>query len=133
MAEGKQFVCSHCRYAIEARDEGNPYFLSDNGRPQLFYHPVGGQLLEDYIQNSEGRFLTGKERKDFLIKRTGNMTNILCLDCGSKFKRDLEEQDAVCPRRKCKSKKVVATWKLEGKTCPSCKTGRFKGELMDGS
>jgi len=86
MAEGKEFVCSHCRYLIEAS-----------------------------------------------VQRTGNMADLLCLDCGSKFKRDLKNQEAVCPRHKCKSKNVVDIGALEGKICPSCKTGRFKGEMLDGS
>ena len=128
MAEGKEFVCSHCRYAIEARDDGNPYFLSDNGKLHFLSHNDGAKRLEEYIQQSEGRFLTGQSREDFLAKRVGIMSDLLCLDCGSKFRRDLKKQEAVCRRLKCKSKNVVDVCELEGKTCPSCKTGSFKGE-----
>ena len=132
MAEGKQFVCSHCRYAIEARDDGNHYFLSDAGKPQFLDHPGQDKRLEEHIQQSEGRNLTGKAREDFLARRVGNMSDLLCLDCGSKFRRDLDKQEAVCPRKKCQSKNVTNVWQLEGKTCPSCKTGRFKGERLGG-
>ena len=130
MATGLTFVCSHCRYAIEACDNGNPYFLSDDGKLHFLSHNDGEERLEEYIQQSEGRFLKGQTRKDFLAKRIGIMSDLLCLDCGSKFRRDLKEQEAVCPRLKCKSKNVVAVCQLEGQTCPSCKTGRFKGEML---
>ena len=84
MAEKKYFVCSHCRYAIEAHYDGN-------------------------------------------------VNNMLCLACGSRFKRALDKQAAVCPRWRCKSNNVIDFSQLEGKTCPSCKTGTFQKELMDGS
>lgn len=89
------------------------------------------ERLEEYIQQSEGRYLTGKEREDFLAGRRGNMSDLLCLDCGNGFKRDLEKQRAVCPKRNCKSKNVISLGELEGKLCPRCKTGAFEaGGLM---
>ena len=126
MAEEKTFVCSHCRYLLAASDQGHPYFLSDAGKPQFFSHPGSAEQLEEFVQQSAGKTLTGKAREDFLAQRSGKMSDLLCLDCGSKFKKDLDRQEAVCPGRKCHSKNVAAVWQLEGKTCPSCKTGHFK-------
>ncbi|MCX7008730.1 MAG: hypothetical protein NTY53_16025 [Kiritimatiellaeota bacterium] len=126
MAEIKRFICSHCRYLLEASDEGHPYFLSDEGKPQFFSQSSREKQLEEFLQQSAGRPLTGTAREDFLAQRTGKMSDLLCLDCGSKFKRDLGRQEAICPGRKCHSKNVAAVWQLEGKTCPSCTAGRFK-------
>ena len=131
MAEAKRFVCSHCRYLLEATDQGNAYFLSDVGKPLFFTLPRREEQLEAFVQQSAGRGLTGQARDAFLTQRTGLMSDMLCLDCGSRFKRDLARQEGVCPRRKCLSTNVVAFWQLAGKTCPSCKTGAFKLKRMD--
>jgi len=126
MAEVKKFVCSHCRYLLEASDTGYPYFLSDAGKPQFLNPSAPAGELEALIQQSAGKALTGPAHEAFLLERTGKMSEILCLACGGKFKRDLGRQEAECPGRKCHSKNVAAVWHLEGKTCPSCKTGHFK-------
>jgi hypothetical protein len=128
VTKGKSFVCSHCRYLLEASDQGHRYFLSDAGKPQFLGQSGGTEQREELIRQSAGRDLAGKAREAFLAQRMGRMSDLLCLDCGSTFKRDLDRQEAVCPRFKCKSKNVVATWRLAGKTCPSCKTGCFKEE-----
>lgn len=126
MAEGRKLICSHCGYALEAWSDGNPFFLSDAGEPQFFYHPNESQL-EEYIQQSEGRYLTGEARQDFMVKRVGNMNDLLCLDCGNTFRLDADRQPTVCPQERCKSKNGVDVWLLSGKTCPRCKTGTFRG------
>jgi len=126
MALGSTFVCTHCKLSIMAWDEGNPYFLSDAGKKQFFYHPSGEYQLQEYIQQSEGRNLEGIELEKFLKKRTGNMSNMICLDCGREFRRDLNRQKALCPSRKCKSKNISHIWELNGKQCPRCKQGVFK-------
>lgn len=186
MAMGVTFVCANCKFAVEAWDDGNPYFLSYKGRPQFFYHPDGEGMLESYkikymcdalgaivdqvhdemftemlrhvIQRAGGHSgldrdhlswlkedlsrlcdmvrsrlasvpaLAGVTVPDYerLSERTGNMSDVLCLDCGRKFKRDLEKQKAVCPVRTCKSAKIVDVCDLNGKTCPKCKQGIFQ-------
>lgn len=116
---------------IESWSDGNPYFMSDDGKPQFFHHPQE-YLLDEYVTQSEGRTLSGKEREKFIASRVGNMSDMLCLDCGAKFQLDLERKEAVCPRKKCHSKNISDTWKLAGKKCPSCKVGRFKSEGLCG-
>jgi hypothetical protein len=125
MASGYTFECTHCKYSFMAWDDGNPYFRSDKGRPQFFYHPDEGRLFE-YVSQSVGRDLTGEALNEFLKKRTGNMTDMLCLDCGRRFKRDLRRQKPVCPSRKCKSANISDLCELEDKICPKCKQGVFK-------
>ena len=132
MVNSKTFVCTHCRYLIEAESDGHSYFLADDGQLHFRSPATGGGWLEDFIEQSEGRDLTGKARKDFLAQRVGIMSDLLCLDCGSKFRRDLKKQKAVCPRQKCLSQNVVTTWTLAGKKCPSCKTGTFKQDEKSG-
>ena len=126
MAEVKKFVCSHCRYLLEVSDQGHPYFLSDAGKPQFFSQPAREGQLEEFLQQSAGKVLTGPARTAFLAERMGKLSEMLCIACGGKFKRDLDRQEATCPGRKCHSPNVSAVWQLEGKTCPSCKTGHFK-------
>jgi hypothetical protein len=126
MAAVKKFVCSHCRYLLEASDEGHAYFLSDEGKPQFFSSSARAEELETFLQHSAGKDLKDQERTAFLAQRTGTMRDMLCIDCGGKFRRDVDRQEIVCPGRKCHSKNVYAVWYLEGQTCPSCKTGHFK-------
>jgi hypothetical protein len=65
---------------------------------------------------------------DKMGKRVGNMSDVLCLDCGRKFKRDLERDKAVCSSRKCRSTKIVDLCELDGKPCPKCRQGVFKAD-----
>jgi hypothetical protein len=179
MASCNTFACSHCRYSIEAWDDGNPYFISFNGRKQTFYHPCEQQRLESYkmqymhdalhaiasqLQDEQlaemlkfefetlGKHRTAtiqdlsyliqafRERVaslptslnitmpdyDGLNERIGNIANMLCLDCGREFKRDLEREKAVCSSRKCKSANIVDVCELDEKPCPKCRQGVFK-------
>lgn len=126
MAEGFTYVCTHCKFSLVAWDDGNPYFLSDNGKPQFFYHPSGESQLQEYIEQSEGRYLTGSDLEGFLADRTGNMSDMLCLDCGMEFRVDLDRKEAICNSKTCESANVVSFMKLEGKQCPKCKEGVFR-------
>ena len=126
MAEGFTYVCTHCKHSIDAWDDGNSYFMSDSGKPQFFYHPSGEYQLQEYIQQSSGKDLKGAELDSFLESRTGNMSDMLCLDCGRKFKIDLERKKVICNSRKCKSANVVSFTELEEKQCPKCKKGVFR-------
>ena len=64
-----------------------------------------------------------------LSERIGNMSEMVCLECGREFKRDLDRQKAVCPSRNCKSKNITYVYELEGRSCPKCKQGIFAGTL----
>ena len=127
MAELKRFVCSHCRYLIEALSQGEAYFISDAGKLLPLDPARREEQLAEFLQQSAGRDLIGAERDAFIAQRTGTLSPMLCVACGSTFKRDTHKPEAsLCPRRKCQSKNVFPTWQLEGKPCPSCKTGHFK-------
>jgi len=39
MAQGIRLVCENCSKAIEAWDDGNPYYLDRRGRKKYAYHP----------------------------------------------------------------------------------------------
>ena len=100
MAAGFRFVCSGCDHNIEAWDEGNPYYINENGKKQYAYHP-------DVLRN----------------RCIGNDSPHLCLSCGHEFMVDSEVPIAACP--KCKVGKIVDTMELSGKACPYCKRGVF--------
>ena len=100
MAMCVRFVCQQCRNAVEAWDEGDPYYFDLNGRKKYAYHP-----------SSERKFCTGIDSPH------------LCLDCGKEFKVDSEKPIAACPR--CKSAEIADTFHLNGRRCPKCHTGKF--------
>ncbi len=101
MAEGRRYVCVKCAHTIETWDEGNPYYMDDDGRKQYAYHP-DEDLLEQCI---------------------GNDSPHLCLSCGYEFIVDSEAPIAACPL--CEASKISNTWELEGRPCPYCKAGVF--------
>ncbi len=39
MALGLRFVCDPCGHAIDAWDEGNPYYFDENGTKRYAYQP----------------------------------------------------------------------------------------------
>jgi len=82
MAQQFIYTCSECGYSISAWGDGNPYFISDEGKRLFFYHP-SESLLKEYIAKSEGRDLTGDALNEFLRNRTGNMSDMICLDSAS--------------------------------------------------
>jgi predicted Zn-ribbon and HTH transcriptional regulator len=100
MAQGIRLVCEHCSKAIEAWDDGNPYYLDRRGRKKYAYHPD-----------------PKRERC------TGNDSPHLCLDCGEEFLADSNAPDEHCV--KCKSTNIMDTFSLAGHRCPVCKLGVF--------
>jgi len=101
MAECIRFTCSSCGFSIEAWDEGDPFYLDENGNKVYVYHPSPDRILA--IANDE---------------------SFLCLDCGKQVKIDSRREQKACP--KCKSTRVVDTYQLEGVECPKCRKGHFK-------
>jgi DNA-directed RNA polymerase subunit RPC12/RpoP len=100
MAQGFRFVCSDCKRAITAWDEGNPYYFDEHGKKRYAYHP--------------------DEERD---QCTGNDTDYLCLACGRQFRREQLSPKKGCT--KCRSPSIIDTWLLDGKPCPYCRKGRF--------
>ena len=102
MAQGFRFVCGGCAHTIEAWDEGNPYYIDDDGKKQYAYHP-------------------DHEKLDMCI---GNDCPHMCLKCGAEFVVDSRTPIKACP--KCAAREIADTCDLEGKRCPSCKSGVFE-------
>ena len=65
VAQGFRFVCGGCAHTIEAWDEGNPYYIDDDGKKQYAYHP--------------------SDKRDLCI---GNDSPHLCLSYGHEFMPD---------------------------------------------
>ncbi len=101
MAQALQFICDTCGKAVEAWDEGNPYYLNEAGKKRYAYHP-------------------DKDRE----RCTGNDWPHLCLSCGEEFMVDSESPIVGCPH--CSSALISDTYDLDGKQCPYCKRGSFK-------
>ena len=100
MAQGFQFVCDHCRVAVKAWDDGNPYYFDKRGRKRYAYHP--------------------DPQRDRCV---GVDLPHLCLSCGAKFMVDSRSPLKQCP--KCSSDSITDQYHLAGKDCPYCKTGMF--------
>ena len=100
VAQSFQFVCGGCAHTIEAWDEGNPYYIDDDGKKQYAYHP--------------------SDKRDLCI---GNDSPHLCLSCKKEFMADSEAPITACP--KCKSSEIVDKMELARKSCPYCKAGVF--------
>lgn len=100
MAMSIRLVCKSCGTAIEAWDEGNPYYLDEQGEKQYAYHP--SPLRDQCI---------------------GNDAPHLCLACGEQFMVDSQSPTSRCP--KCESDDIADTYLLDGRKCPCCKVGRF--------
>ena len=81
-------------------DDGNPYYIDEDGKKQYAYHPSP-------LRN----------------RCIGIDSPHLCLSCGHEFMVDSEAPIVACP--KCKAREIVDTWTLSGKACPYCKTGVF--------
>ncbi|MBI4881372.1 MAG: hypothetical protein HY812_17180 [Planctomycetes bacterium] len=101
MAAGRVFVCGNCGHAIEAWDEGNPYWIDEAGAKHYAYHPD----------------MQGVDRC------VGNDSPHLCLACGRDFMSDSRAPSSACPS--CGAEDIVATWMLDGRPCPYCKKGTF--------
>lgn len=101
MAEGIRFVCSDCRYSIEAWSDGNPFYIDETGNKQYAHHP-------DH---------------DELSKCIANDVPHLCLACGNEVKIDSRLGHESCPD--CGSTNVIDTFHLQGVKCPKCDGGHF--------
>jgi DNA-directed RNA polymerase subunit RPC12/RpoP len=100
MAEGRRYVCHSCARVIEAWDDGNPYYFDEAGAKQCAYHPSAERSL-----------------------CVGNDVPHLCLKCGHEFNVDSNAPRSDC--EKCGSSKIVDTFALDGRTCPTCGGGQF--------
>lgn len=96
-----RYTCGNCGKTIDAWDEGNPYYLDDQGvkrYTRCLFSECSARLI-------------------------GNDVPHLCLDCGEEFLVDTRAPVGSCP--KCGSTSFSDTFRLEGRTCPYCKTGVF--------
>ena len=100
MAACIRLVCNHCSNAIEAWDDGNPYYFDAEGKKQYAWHPDPKREL-----------------------CTGNESLRLCLECGEQTMIDAKVRGGRCGA--CRSKAVVHLFDLAGKRCPACKLGTF--------
>ncbi|MFM8581349.1 MAG: hypothetical protein ACKOFW_07580, partial [Planctomycetaceae bacterium] len=101
MAMGTQIKCDKCGRGVMSWDDGNPYYIDEQGQKHYAYHP-DHEALERCI---------------------GNDAESMCLDCGLEFKVDSRAPVTACPG--CHSTHWVETSDLPGKRCPSCKSGTF--------
>ena len=106
MAEGRTYTCNACAHRVTAWDDGNPYFIDAEGQKQYAYHP-------------------SREREQC----TGNDAPVLCLGCGAEAMSDSAAPLRACPT--CGAKRLVNTWKLDGRACPLCRQGRFTFDPHD--
>lgn len=101
MAQGFDFLCTHCAKTIAAWDEGHPFYLDVSGKRVYAYHP-----------DPERDFCTGIE------------SDCLCLDCGNEMRQDVDA--LLNPCSKCGSLRISDTTHLEGEGCPFCRRGVFR-------
>ena len=100
MAECIRFVCESCSNAVEAWDDGNPYYYDRRGKKKYAYHP--------------------DPKRERCV---GNDSPRLCLECGAQTMVDSKTPVAHCAT--CSSDKIVDLFKLAGHQCPACKLGVF--------
>lgn len=103
MAQQMQFFCPKCQNTIASWDDGNPYYLDDDGQKHYAYHPDHARL-------------------SLCI---GNDSPHICLTCAEQFTVDSRMPVTRCP--KCESANIVHTYILDGKRCPWCKQGILEG------
>jgi DNA-directed RNA polymerase subunit RPC12/RpoP len=102
MAQANRYICGSCGKAIVVWSDGNPYYIDNAGKKQYAYHP-------------------DHEKLDMCI---GNDGEHMCLKCGAEFMVDSRTPIKACP--KCAAREIADTGDLEGKRCPSCKSGVFE-------
>lgn len=127
MALIKTFICSHCRHEITVSDEGHPYLRDAAGKRHSFYHPLESRVTEPLFRKETG-LDCHKDRKAFeafLRERGGAEEDHLCLHCGRMTRRDGNGETMRCTR--CKRAALVKCWDLEGRPCPKCREGVFRG------
>lgn len=113
MAQGITFECTSCGNAVEAWDDGDPYYIdlkrSFRGVPRsrckvYVYHPsIPDQPIE------------------------GVDVPHLCLDCNHGFRVDSERPRETCT--KCRSRNIADACRLKGRSCPKCGRGSFEGSV----
>ncbi|MFO0915332.1 MAG: hypothetical protein U0795_20390 [Pirellulales bacterium] len=106
MALVMHFVCSRCRFDVEAWEIGRPYFVDENGQKEYIPHPTPIPLELRPRVRLEGDFL--------------------CLGCAKVLRRD-QGDTSPCPR--CRGIDVLEATELEGKTCPRCHQGVFAEDI----
>lgn len=103
MAHCTRFACTHCRRAVEAWSDGNPYYRDEHGRKRYAYHPDHAAL-------------------DRCI---GNDDPHLCLACGATRVVDSAQRSRPARCRRCGGADLVPTTDLGSRRCPYCATGTF--------
>jgi Zn finger protein HypA/HybF involved in hydrogenase expression len=103
MAMELRFTCPTCGDTRAAWDDGNPFYIDGTGKKQFAYHPDKN-----------------------LDRCIGNDSPHLCLACGTEFNVDSREPTSTCPS--CGSADISDLFKLTGKLCPKCKTGRYRSQ-----
>ena len=106
MAAGRTYTCTSCAHAVSAWDEGNPYYRDADGQKMYAYHP-------------------SRDRE----RCTGNDADVLCLACRAEARSDSAAPLMACPS--CGKRKLVDTWRLDGRPCPYCRQGRFAFDPRD--
>ena len=121
--------CSACGFEIEAWSDGFPYIRNDMGNPRFYFHPCEMEQRREILASCEwARDRNPDELERLLERKSGVMSEMLCLDCGWLFKVDLTKRRARC--RKCKSENAKDVVMLGGETCPKCGKGRFPEEPL---
>jgi hypothetical protein len=102
MAQCIRFACGHCSNAVEAWDDGNPYYFDRRGKKKYAYHP--DPKFERCVGNDSPR---------------------LCLECGAQTMVDSKTPVAHCVT--CSSDRIVDRFELAGCRCLVCKQGSSSG------
>jgi hypothetical protein len=100
MAQGIRLVCENCSNAIEAWDDGNPYYLDRRGKKRYAWHPDPA-----------------------FARCIGNDSPHLCLERGERTMIDSKAPGVACVQ--CGSKNIVHLFDLAGHRCPACRLGVF--------
>ena len=94
------------------------------GIPRFCFHPGEVMLRQEILASCKWAKDQNPDELERLLKRkSGVMSEMLCLDCGWRFKVDLDKRRARC--KKCKSENAKDVVMLGGETCPKCGKGRF--------
>ena len=116
--------CPTCGFEIEAWEDGNPYIRDDKGKPRFYYHPGGEEDRIKILEECRWAECKSPEELEVLLnKKSGVMSEFICMDCCKFFKTDAEKHTPWC--RKCGSQNVMNITELAGVRCPKCRMGNF--------
>ena len=101
MAQAIRYACTDCQRTVVAWSDGNPYYIDEAGKKRYAYHPDHKRLA----------------------RCIGNDSPHLCLACGAEVSVDSRMPTTACPG--CGAEKLVRTYNLESRQCPSCQRGTF--------